>query len=168
MSVAVFNAWDYCPFVCSELTQSLSLCKTHTHHLPQTVTGILIKLTEAAKYTAAISWLTVKRTIHWGDESERVQGRKYTNKKRQIHWKKRRKSVGWRRREESLYKTLKCTIKERRWTLSSEMHLKLGMGNIMKNGKKCSGSRMKGMSEKCLPETFTLLCICEMGCNDAN
>ncbi len=60
MSVAVFNAWDYCPFVCSELTQSLSLCKTHSHHLPHTVTDILIKLTMAGKYTAAISWLPVR------------------------------------------------------------------------------------------------------------
>lgn len=58
MSGAVFKAWDYCPFVCSELTQSLSPCKTHSHHLPHTVADILIKLTEAWKYTAAISWLT--------------------------------------------------------------------------------------------------------------
>lgn len=31
MSVAVFSAWDYFPFVCSERTQSLSPCKTHSN-----------------------------------------------------------------------------------------------------------------------------------------
>lgn len=34
MSVAVFNTWDYYPFVCGELTQSLSLCKTHSTIYP--------------------------------------------------------------------------------------------------------------------------------------
>lgn len=60
MSVVVFNAWDYGPFVCCELTQSLSPCKTLSHHLPHSVADTLIKLTKAGKCTAAISLVTVR------------------------------------------------------------------------------------------------------------
>lgn len=39
MSVVVFNARDYWLFVCCELTQSLSLCKTHSHTIYHTLTA---------------------------------------------------------------------------------------------------------------------------------
>lgn len=85
MSVVVFNAWDYGPFVCCELTQSLSPCKTLSHHLPHSVADTLIKLTKAGKCTAAISPVTVR-----GERTKR--GKKAAEERRmqrQIHQKQR-------------------------------------------------------------------------------
>lgn len=71
MSVAVFNAWDYCPFVCSELTQSLSPCKTHSHcrrHPDQADKGREVHCCNQLANS--------KRRINWGNgESGDKEGR---------------------------------------------------------------------------------------------